>query len=77
MNSWGKVGSYTCRLDCTVSAFNMALQLERSQVLSVAMLAGCVAFKAFTILLLQLQVVLHMVHEPTRGDEHTQLPFNP
>lgn len=42
----------------------MALQLEWSHVLSVAMLARCVAFPALAVLLFQLQVVLHMVHEP-------------
>lgn len=50
--------------DRAVSALDVALQLEGSHVLSVAMLASCVAFPALAVLLLQLQVVLHMVHEP-------------
>lgn len=54
-----------------MSAFNVALQLERSHVLPVTMLAGGVAFPALTVLLLQLQVVLHMVHEPARKGQHT------
>ena len=50
----------------------MALQLERSHVLSVAMLAGSMAFPALTVLLFELQVVLHMVHEPA-GDTEKSL----
>lgn len=50
-----------------MSTLDVALQLEWSHVLPIAMLACCVAFPALTVLLFQLQVVLHMVHEPARG----------
>lgn len=63
---------YTWGFDRAVSALDVALQLEWSHVLSVAMLASCVAFPALTVLLFQLQVVLHMVHEPARTDRHMQ-----
>lgn len=49
-----------------MSTLDVALQLEWSHVLPIAMLACCVAFPALTVLLFQLQVVLHMVHEPAR-----------
>lgn len=52
----------------------MALQLERSHVLTIAMLAGGVALPALTVLLLQLQVMLHMVHKPA---EHSQQSHKP
>ena len=55
-----------------MSTLDVALQLEWSHVLSVAMLASCVAFPTLTVLLFQLQVVLHMVHEPARKDRHTE-----
>lgn len=51
-------------LDEAVSALDVALQLERGHVLPVAVLAGGVAVPALAVLLLQLQVVLHVVHEP-------------
>lgn len=45
-------------------ALDVALQLERSQIFPVAMMASRVAVPALTVLFLQLQVVLHVVHEP-------------
>lgn len=47
-----------------MSALDVALQLERSQILPVAVMASGVALPALTVLFLQLQVVLHVVHEP-------------
>lgn len=49
-----------------MSTLDVALQLERSHVLAVAVLASCVAFPALTVLLFQFQVVFHVVHEPAR-----------
>ena len=69
-----KLYRYLCHtggFDGAVSALDVALQLERSHVLPVAMLAGGVAFPALTVLLLQLQVVLHVVHVPERQGKHT------
>lgn len=57
---------HTWRFDGTVGALDVALQLERSQIFSVAMVASRVAVPALTVLFLQLQVVLHVVHEPTQ-----------
>lgn len=48
----------------------MALQLEGGHVLSVAVVAGCVALPALTVLLFQLQVMLHVVHEPAERPMH-------
>lgn len=56
----GRTGGF----DSAVRALDVALQLEGSHVLAVAMLAGRVAFPALAVLLLQLQVVLHVVHKP-------------
>lgn len=47
-----------------MGTLDVALQLERSQIFAVAMMASGVAVPALTVLLLQLQVVLHVVHEP-------------
>lgn len=55
---------HTWGFDRAVSALDMALKLEWSHVLAVAMLACCVTLPALTVLLFQLQVVLHMIHEP-------------
>ena len=56
-----------------MSALDVALQLEWSHVLSVAMLASCVAFPALAVLFFKLQVVLHVVHEPARQwKKHTR-----
>lgn len=52
-----------------MGTLDVALQLEWSHVLSVAMLAGCVALPALTVLLFQLQVVFQMVHEPAQGTQ--------
>lgn len=55
-----------------MSALDVALQLERSQILPVAVMASGVALPALTVLFLQLQVVLHVVHEPAdRVQTHT------
>lgn len=54
----------------------MALQLERGHVLSVAVVAGCVAFPALAVLLFQLQVVFHMVHEPAANTQSTEMSTN-
>lgn len=62
---------FTRRFNWAVSALDVALQLEGSHVLPVAVVAGRVAFPALTVLLLQLQVVLHVVHEPAQEDGHT------
>lgn len=56
----GRTGGF----DSAVRALDVALQLEGSHVLAVAMLAGGVAFPALAVLLLQLQMVLHVVHKP-------------
>lgn len=64
---------YTWGFDGAVGALNVALQLEWSHVLPVAMLASCVVLPAFTVLLFQLQMVLHMVHEPANEDIHTHI----
>lgn len=55
-----------------MSTLDVALQLERGHVLSVAVVAGCVAFPALAVLLFQLQVVFHMVHEPAAKSGNTQ-----
>lgn len=55
-----------------MSTLNVALQLERGHVLSVAVVAGCVAFPALAVLLFQLQVVFHMVHEPAAKNGNTR-----
>lgn len=47
-----------------MGTLDVALQLERSQIFAVAMMTSGVAVPALTVLLLQLQVVLHVVHEP-------------
>lgn len=47
-----------------MGTLDVALQLEWSQIFAVAMMASGVAVPALTVLLLQLQVVLHVVHEP-------------
>lgn len=47
-----------------VCALNMALQLEGSGELTVAVLASGVLFPALTALLLKFQMMLHMVHKP-------------
>lgn len=55
-----------------MSALDVALQLKRSQILPVAVMASGVALPALTVLFLQLQVVLHVVHEPAdRVQTHT------
>lgn len=67
---------HTCGFNRAVCTLDVALQLEWSHVLPVAMLACCVAFPALTVLFLQLQVVLHVVHEPARvqrQNTHTQI----
>lgn len=63
---------YTWGFNWAVSTLNVALQLERGHVLSVAVVAGCVAFPALAVLLFQLQVVFHMVHEPAAKNGNTQ-----
>lgn len=55
---------HTWGFDGAVGTLDVALQLERSQIFPVAMMASGVAVPALTVLLLQLQVVLHVVHEP-------------
>lgn len=47
-----------------VRALNVALQLERRGELAVAVLTGGVVFPALAALLLQFQMVLHVVHKP-------------
>ena len=54
-----------------VGPLHVALQLVGRQVLPVAVLAGGVALPALTVLLLQLQVVLHVVHESGRSTVYT------
>lgn len=50
----------------------MALQLKWSHVLPIAVVTGGVAFPALAVLLLQLQVVFHVVHEPVgENKSHT------
>lgn len=55
---------HTGGFDSAVRALDVALQLERSHVLTIAVLAGGVALPALAVLLLQLQMVLHVVHKP-------------
>lgn len=54
----------TWGFDWAVGTLDVALQLERSHIFPIAMMASGVAVPALTVLLLQLQVVLHVVHEP-------------
>lgn len=62
----GAVLGHTWRFDGAVGTLDVALQLKRSQIFSVAMMASRVAVPALTVLFLQLEVVLHVVHEPTQ-----------
>lgn len=50
-----------------VGAFNVALQLKGGRKLTVAVLAGGVAFPALTVLLLKLQMMLHVIHKSKRN----------
>lgn len=50
-----------------VGAFYVALQLERSGILPVTVLTRSVTLPTLAILLLQLQMMLHVIHEPERG----------
>lgn len=67
--TYGPYLDHTGGFDSAVGALDVALQLEWRHVLAIAMLAGRVAFPALAVLLLQLQMVLHVVHEPAG---HTQ-----
>lgn len=58
-----------------MGALDVALQLEWSHIFSVAMMASRVAVPALTVLFLQLEVVLHVVHEPARR-EHARKQTN-
>lgn len=58
-----------------MSTLDVALQLEWSHVLAVAMLAGRVALPTLTVLLLQLQMVLHMVHKPAENRTQSHKPL--
>lgn len=54
----------TCGLIGAVGTLYVALQLEWSGVLPVTVLTRGVALPALTVLLFQLQMMLHMIHEP-------------
>lgn len=49
-----------------VGAFYVALQLERRGILSVTVLTRRVTLPTLTVLLLQLQMMLHVIHEPEK-----------
>jgi hypothetical protein len=50
----------------------VALQLEGSGKLAVAVLAGGVVFPALTALLLKFQMVFHVVHKPRNDCQQVQ-----
>ncbi len=51
-------------LEGTVGALYVTLQLKRSWILSVTMLTCSVTLPALAVLLLQLEMMFHVVHEP-------------
>lgn len=72
MGIWDGAGGWCWRtggLVGAMGAFYVALQLERGGILPVTVLTRSVTLPTLTVLLLQLQMMLHVIHEPERERE--------